>query len=365
MRHVSAWALVLLLGCGSSGRKQPTGDGGAGTDVDGSTNPMPDRPGSDSATDRSSSSDVAGDRNTASDGTTATDMGRADGSTMNPIPANPVVEEVRAGFTFVEGPVWFASTGELFFTDIPQNTIWRHTPPSTFEVFRMPSANTNGLAIAPDGALIACEHSGRRVSRSMGTAAPTLVVDRWPGGGGTTAGRLNSPNDAIVRRDGTIYFTDPDYGVSMAMRELTFTGVFRVDPAGQIFLVSRDLARPNGIALSPDERILYVTNTTPAQLRAFPVNADGSTGAGTVFTPLARPADGIAVDDAGNIYATTSMGVEVIRPDGQAWGTIRLPRGGATNCTFGDPDRRTLYVMANGNGMGWVYRVRLNIPGKP
>lgn len=295
----------------------------------------------------------------------------------NPLPPNPTVEAVRAtGVAFAEGPTWFEDRGELLFTDIPLSTIWRLVPPSTFEVFRKQAGTkSNGLAAAPDGSLIACEHQPRRVTRTQGTGAPTVVADRWPGADGTKAGRLNSPNDVVVRSDGTIYFTDPSWGLdgNNGTKELDFTGVYRVSPAGEIALVDKTLSQPNGIALSPDENLLYVAtifaSPGPDAVRRYAVNADGSVGPGEVFLNVGS--DGLAVDQAGNVYITAGPVVRVFDPDGKEWGSITVPKP-PTNMTFGDADLKTLYITGNtgtsgGNqpNGGGIYRVRMQVPGLP
>ncbi|MGH3514142.1 MAG: SMP-30/gluconolactonase/LRE family protein, partial [Pseudonocardiaceae bacterium] len=163
------------------------------------------------------------------------------------------VEKVRGGFTFTEGPVWIASRGVLLFSDIPADTIDELQPPAAVTVFRRPTGLSNGLGLDPQGRLIASEGDNRRVSRTLADGTVVTVADRWQGK------RLNSPNDNITRSDGTIYFTDPPYGVPAGQsRELDFQGVFRVDPAGTLHLESSDMNRPNGVALSPDEKTLFV-----------------------------------------------------------------------------------------------------------
>lgn len=275
---------------------------------------------------------------------------------LDPLMGRGEVEKVRGGFTFTEGPVWIASKGLLLFSDTPADTIHQLQPPATVTVFRMPSGASNGLGLDPQGRLIASEGGNRRVSRTLADGTVVTVADRWQGK------RLNSPNDTITRSDGTVYFTDPPYGLPAGQaRELEFQGVFRVDPAGTLHLESMDMNRPNGVALSPDEKTLYVDDSEDGLVRTFPVRPDGSLGPPTVFVPSTGGiGDGMAVDDAGNLYVATTAGVRVYQPSGMLWGTIPVPEVPA-NCTFGGADRTTLYITARTS----LYRVTLKIPGLP
>jgi gluconolactonase len=170
---------------------------------------------------------------------------------------------------------------------------------------------------------------------------------------------LNSPNDIAVRADGTIYFTDPPYGIDPADQDLDFNGLFRVDPGGALTAEWRGAldTRPNGVALSPDQRTLYLADTT-AGLTAFAVQVDGSLSDERPFVPSVPNADGLAVDTGGNVYVAAADGVRVYAPDGSLWGTIAVPRQPA-NAAFGEPDARTLYITARQG----LYRVRLTHPG--
>jgi gluconolactonase len=275
---------------------------------------------------------------------------------IDPLMGRGDVEKVRGGFMFAEGPVWIASKSMLLFTDIPADTIHQLQPPATVTVFRMPSGKSNGLGLDAEGRLIASEHDNRRVSRTLADGTVVTVADRWQGK------RLNSPNDNITRSDGTIYFTDPPYGLPTGQtRELDFQGVFRVDPAGTLHLESRDMNRPNGVALSPDEKTLYVDDSADGLVRTFPIKPDSSLGPPTTFVPsTGGGGDGMAIDDAGNLYVTTNAGVQVYKPNGMTWGTIAVPEV-PTNCTFGDSDRKTLFITAPTS----LYRVTLTAPGLP
>lgn len=274
---------------------------------------------------------------------------------VDPLADAGTVVFVIGGFQFTEGPQWFPRVRALVFSDIPASRIWRHDPPSGFSLFLSPSGNANGLALHPSGDLIICQHSGQ-VARLSADGSVTTIAARYDGG------TLNSPNDAVVRSDGTMYFTDPTYGGNGTVG---FRGVYRLAPSGELSLVfSTQTGQPNGVTLSPDESILYVADSQLSEVRRFDVAADGTTSNGSRFTltsagaPGGNGGDGITTDDNGNLYVTTSVGVKVYRPDAGFLGRILVPQVPA-NCAFGDADRRTLYITARTG----LYRVRLNVPG--
>ena len=325
--------------------------------------------GSASAPD-AAAADAASTDTDPRDASTDADVGFADAAAMDAaaedaqvaedggFPADPLmgvgaVTAIDTRFDFTEGPVWRPAEGDLLFSDIPANTIYRRTE-ARIVSFRMPSQNSNGLALDTQGRLLAAEHGARRVSRTLADGTVETVVDRFEGL------RLNSPNDLAVRQDGTIYFTDPPYGINDSQRELDFMGVFRVAPDGALSAEWRGplSARPNGIALSPDQTVLYVAYTTEQLVRRFEVAADGSLGTPTTFANTDENADGMAVDLAGNLYVTVAPGVEVFAPDGTRRGLIATPQA-AANCAFGGADRRTLFITARSG----LYQVRVPIPG--
>jgi gluconolactonase len=267
------------------------------------------------------------------------------------------VEKVASGFQFTEGPVWHPS-GFLLFSDIPANTIYKLSPMGKVEPFRSPSGNSNGLSLDFRRRLLACEHGNRRVSRTEEDGSVVSLAERYRGK------RLNSPNDLVVRSDGTIYFTDPPYGVDPKDRELDFQGVYMIRPDGDLVLLLDDFDRPNGITLSPDESILYVADTNRNHVRAFDLMPDGRLGNQRVFAVLekdgieGRP-DGMKVDVLGNLYVAGSVGIWVFDPGGRLIGIIRTPEAPA-NCAFGGYDGRTLFITARSS----IYSVRTRFAGQ-
>jgi sugar lactone lactonase YvrE len=275
----------------------------------------------------------------------------------------PMIERLATGFTFTEGPVWRGD--DLLFSDIPNSRTIRYRPlPEGPDIttFRHPTGNANGLTLDHQGRVLACEHSGRRVSRVDGSGNAESVAEAYEGN------RLNSPNDVVVRSDGSIYFTDPPYGLRGGVegKELPFNGVFRVDPQGRLHLLVDDFERPNGLAFSPDERVLYVDDSARGHIRAFDVAPDGSVANGRIFAELrARPGeqgvpDGMKVDQEGNVYCTGPNGIWIYDLNGRFLGRIVTPEVPA-NLAWGDADWRTLYITARTS----LYRLRLGVPGIP
>jgi sugar lactone lactonase YvrE len=264
-------------------------------------------------------------------------------------------ERIATGFQFTEGPVWHAD-GHLLFSDIPADRIYRWSPREGPCVFREPSGNANGLALDPQGRLIACEHGNRRVSRTEAEGSITPVATHFQGR------RLNSPNDVVVRSDGSIYFTDPPYGVESKARELDVQGVYRISPDGTLTLLVDDFDRPNGLAFSPDESILYVDDSARRHIRAFDVEPDGTPSNGRLFADMRSPEtgspDGMKLDIGGHLYVTGPGGTWLFDRDGNHLGILVTAEKPA-NLAFGDADRRTLYITARTS----LYRVRTKLPG--
>jgi gluconolactonase len=264
-------------------------------------------------------------------------------------------ERLATGYQFTEGPIWMLE-GFLLFSDIPASRIYRWSTNEGSSVWRFPSGNSNGLTRDLDGRLIACEHGNRRVTRTERDGSVVSIADRFEGG------RLNSPNDVVLKSGGAIYFTDPPYGIQPEQREQPYNGVYRISPDGSMSLVADDFERPNGLAFSPDESILYIDDSYYRHIRAFDVRADGSLANSRVIGSMDHPQpgspDGMKVDTEGNLYVTGATGVWVFEPDGTRLGVIVPPERPA-NCAWGDEDRKTLYITAQTS----LYRVRVKVPG--
>ena len=266
-------------------------------------------------------------------------------------------EQIATGFQFTEGPVWMPD-GYLLFSDIPASRIYRWTPDGQVDGWRDPSGESNGLTIDRQNRLIACEHGNRRVSRTEAGGVVTVVMDRYRGG------RLNSPNDVVVKSDGTIYFTDPPYGIKPGEREQPCNGLYRILTDGTPGLLMDDFDRPNGLAFSPDESILYVDDSARRHIRALDVRPDGTLTNSRIFADMDHPQpgspDGMKIDKEGNLYVTGATGLWVFEPDGTLLGVIAPPERPA-NCAWGDPDRKTLYITARTS----LYRIRVKVAGLP
>jgi gluconolactonase len=289
------------------------------------------------------------------------------------VPKGLMVEKLAGGFIFTEGPVWIPD-GYLLFSDPNANTIYRWTPDGQVSVFRTKSGysgfdvaeygqpGSNGITLDSEGRVTIDEHGNRRVIRIEKTGAVTVLADRFEGK------RLNSPNDLVYRSDGTLFFTDPPFGLPKAFgdhrKELPFSGVYSLKD-GTLRLVSKDLTGPNGIAFSPDERVLYVANWDEKRkvVMRYRVNADATLEKGDVFFDMtAAPGedalDGIKVDVQGNLYVSGPGGLWILSPEGQHLGTIAGPEH-PHNLAWGGDDGRTLFLTAQTG----LYRIRLKVPG--
>lgn len=307
-----------------------------------------------------------------------TDITRKDPALDDILARSAAVEKLAGGFLFTEGPVWIPRTAEsdgyLLFSDPNANTIYRWSTDGQVSVFRTKSGyagtdvgdyaqpGSNGLTLDREGRLTINEHGNRRVTRLEKTGAITVLADRYQGR------RLNSPNDLVYRSDGVLYFTDPPFGLPKVFddprKELPFSGVFCL-ANGELKLVSTDLAGPNGLALSPDEKHLYVGNWDPQRkiVMRYEVQGDGSLTNGRVFfdmttSPGEDAIDGIKVDRRGNLYVSGPGGLWIISAEGKHLGTVSAPEH-PHNMAWGDDDGRTLYLTAQTG----LYRLRVNVPG--
>ncbi len=273
------------------------------------------------------------------------------------------LETLADGFEFTEGPLWHPD-GSIFFQDIKAEKTHRLPPGGgPVEVFRDRTGAANGQTFLPDGRVVFCEQNGRKVSRMDPTArdpvVETVAVD-WDGK------RLNSPNDVVARSDGSIYFTDPPYGVKPEDRAIDFQGVFRLTKGGDLTPLLRDFEKPNGLAFSPDETTLYVCDTGRYHVRAFPVRDDGSLddSAGRIFAVhdpgVPGGPDGIKVDHAGRVFVAVALGIWVYEPDGRLLGILPTPKR-PSNLAWADVDARRLVITA----VDAVHAIRFKGPGLP
>jgi gluconolactonase len=280
------------------------------------------------------------------------------------VPPDQEPRVLHADGRFTEGPVWFGDLQCLIWSDIPNDRLLRWTPDGQVGVFRQPSRFANGNTRDRQGRLVTCEHGARRVTRTEPDGTVTVIADRYRGR------RLNSPNDVVVRSDGTVWFTDPDYGLRQNLPGATVEQdgdyVFRADPAsGDLRVVVDDFVKPNGLAFSPDESILYIADSAvsegpeyPSHIRAFRVHSDGLSG-GEVFATTDGVPDGLRVDTEGNVWTSAGPGVNCYTPGGELIGRIPFPFD-VTNLTFGPAG--TLFVTAGpalysvpvtARGVGW------------
>lgn len=278
------------------------------------------------------------------------------------------VERLYTGCRWAEGPAYFAAGRYLVWSDIPNDRMLRFDEADgNVSTFRHPAGYSNGNTVDRQGRLVTCEHGGRRVSRTEHDGSVTTIADAWNGK------RLNSPNDVVVKSDGSIWFTDPAYGIESDYEghkgesEIGACYVFRVDPAsGEVAAVITDMVRPNGLAFSLDEKQLYVVDTgrthgpqNPAHMRVFDVSDAGKVSGGRVFADCTSGLfDGFRLDDQGRIWTSAGDGIHCYHPDGTLIGKVLVPEITA-NCVFGGPKRNVLYIC----GTTSLYAVRLMVNG--
>jgi gluconolactonase len=265
--------------------------------------------------------------------------------------ANMRIDKVAAGYAYAEGPAWSPS-GFLIFGDIPNNKLLQFTPGQPANVFRENSNGATGNRFDAQGRLYSCESHSRRVTRTDKKGKVEILAERWQGK------RLNAPNDLAIRKDGDIYFTDPAFGNQQDTRELDFFGVYHISRKGDLEVVAKPKGRPNGIALSPDGRTLYVSNSDEKNVRAYDLNKNGeASNERTLISGMEGVPDGICVDEKGDLYVAANH-VLVYSPEGKPIGMIQTEET-PSNCSFGDPDFGSLYITARTS----VYRVRLDVKG--
>ena len=289
------------------------------------------------------------------------------------VPVDAQIEKVAEGFTFIEGPLW-RPFGALWFSDVVGNVVRQWTPdgkvteilkPGGYDGNSLPAGGyvgPNGMIHDKDGSVLLCQHGNRQIARVDKDLKVTTFLDKFEGK------KLNSPNDLVYHSDGSLYFTDPPYGLPKQdedpAKEIKFNGVYRY-ANGKLQAIVRDMTRPNGIALSPDEKTLYVANSDPARKiwMRYDLAANGTVSNGKVFADVTAQTedglpDGMKIDAQGNVYATGPGGVWIYAPDGKHLGTIKPPEAPA-NCGWGD-DGKTLYMTARTG----LYRIKLAVAGK-
>jgi gluconolactonase len=299
---------------------------------------------------------------------------------LEPIVAtDALVEQLAWGIRWAEGPVWVKNGGYLLFSDPPANTLYRWTPGGKAEIFMQPSGlekpdpalrepGSNGLAIDASGALVMADSGNRALARvDLATKQKKILVDRFEGK------RFNSPNDLCIAKSGAIYFTDPPFGLdgqdASPVKETPFSGVYRYAPDGTVAVLDKELTRPNGIALSPDEGTLYVSNCDKAKpiIKAYEMGPDGMPVNSAVFfdtTPLITPErksspDGMKIDIDGNLFVAGPGGILVLSKEGKLLGVINTTGRGSSNCAFGE-DGSTLFVTSG----DIVVKLRLKTKGQ-
>lgn len=302
------------------------------------------------------------------------DVVRVDPAINDIVPLNPKIYKLADGFRFSEGPVWVREGGYLLFSDPNSNIIWKYEDNGQLSIFREKSGyagadiaeygqpGSNGITLDPHGRLVFAQHGNHRVVRLENDGSETVLADSYRGR------RLNSPNDLVYRSDGTLFFTDPPFGLPKFFddprKELAFSGVYSIY-RGKLQLLTKEFTGPNGIAFSPDEKYLYVGNWDEKRkvVMRYEVSADGKIRNGKLFHDL-TPApgedaiDGIKVDREGNVYVSGPGGLWVISPEGKHLGTIKAPKH-IHNMAWGDEDGKTLYLCARSS----LYRMRLNVAG--
>ena len=261
------------------------------------------------------------------------------------------IETISANSIYTEGPAW-SPEGFLIYSDAPNNKLMKWVPGQAPFVLREKANGAMGNTFDPQGRLVSCETHSRRVVRTDKKDRVEVIAEKWQGK------RLNAPNDVVVRRDGHMYFTDPAFGKQQDTRELDFYGVFHVTPKGELEMVAKRQTRPNGLAFSPNGKVLYVTDSDRHAVIAYELDRAGAaTGERTVISQIEGIPDGIKTDEKGNLYVAARM-VFVYSPEGKPLGQFQTPET-PSNLAFGEGDLESLFITARKA----VYRIRLNVKG--
>ncbi len=278
------------------------------------------------------------------------------------VSADASVTKLAGGMGFVEGPVWIKSSGVLVFSDIPNDELKQWSPTTGLTTYRKPSHNANGNTLDLAGRLLTCEHTGRRLAIQDANGGLKTLVDLCDGK------KLNSPNDVVVRSDGTVWFTDPEYGLKTNPetkkkegKEQAGNYVFHHNPrTGRTTAVAKDFVQPNGLAFSPDEKKLYVADSgSPHHIRVFDVTTDSALTGGQVFCVIDKGGpDGIRVDQSGRVWSSAGDGVQIFAPDGSRIGKILMAESPANLC-FGGADGKTLFITARKS----LYSIKVAVAG--
>lgn len=281
---------------------------------------------------------------------------------FEPVSGDFELLRLSTGYRWTEGPAYFPAGRYLLFSDAPNDQVLRYDEVTgRTSAFLAPAGYHNGHSVDRQGRLLSCEHGARRVTRTEPDGSLTVLADHYQGK------RLNSPNDIVEHGDGSIWFTDPDYGIDTdyegfaAEQELDGCYLFRVVPGEEPRVACADFERPNGLAFSLDESRLYVADSERAHLRVFDVAPDGTLNGGEVFAECtAGVFDGFRLDAAGRLWCSSAEGVHVYDPDGTLLGKLHVPETVA-NLTFGGPKRNDLYLT----GSTSLYTIRLRVAGAP
>jgi gluconolactonase len=267
------------------------------------------------------------------------------------VPGEIKFEQLAKGLTFTEGPAW-SKDGYLVFSDTPTDRLMKWTPGHEVEVFRADAHGPSGNAFDAEGRLYTCETRARRVTRTGKRGQVEVLADHWEGK------RLNAPNDIVVSRHGHVYFTDPAFGEQQDHRELDFYGVYHIPPKGPMKLVAKPQGRPNGVALSPNGRILYVVNSDERNVRAYDLDKNGdASGERVLIANIPGVPGGISADEKGNLYIA-AKGIYIYSPSGKLLNKLEMQER-ASNCGFGDADSKSLFITQGHN----LLRARMDVRG--